>query len=152
MIRLGLRLSLRGTEAVTRLVLIASAVAIGVTVLLSVLADFHAFEVTTGRACWECTQGEPAASAGSVTVPDGAELWNYSEDYFRGRPIIRLDVAAPGPGAPVIPGLTAMPASGGVRRLASTGRPAGLDARRPTRRPLPRPAHRRRRRCGPGRS
>lgn len=109
MIRLGLRLSLRGTEALTRLVLIASAVAVGVAVLLAVVADFHAFQVTTGRPCWECTQGEPATSA---TVPEGVELWRYSEDYFRGRPIIRLDVAAPSAGAPVIPGLTAMPAAG----------------------------------------
>lgn len=109
MIRLGLRLSLRGAEALTRLVLIASAVAVGVTVLLAVVADFHAFQVTTGRACWECTQGELATSA---TVPDGAELWRYSEDYVRGRPIIRLDVAAPSPGAPVVPGLAAMPPPG----------------------------------------
>lgn len=109
MIRLGLRLSLRGGEALTRLVLIASAVMVGVAVLLAVVADFHAFQVTTGRACWECTEGDPAASA---TVPDGAELWHYSEDYFRGRPIIRLDVAAPSAGAPVIPGLSAMPAAG----------------------------------------
>jgi hypothetical protein len=108
-IRLGLRLSVRGGEAVARLVLIAAAVAVGVAVLLAVLADFHAFQVTTGRACWECTQGEPATSP---AVPDRAELWRYSEDYFRGRPIIRLDVAAPSPGAPVIPGLTAMPAAG----------------------------------------
>ena len=125
MIRLGLRLSLRGAEAVARLVLIASAVAVGVTVLLAVLADFHAFQVTTGRACWECTQGEPATSA---TVPDGAELWRYSEDYFRGRPILRLDVAAPGPDAPVIPGLTAMPAAG---EYAASPALADLLARTP---------------------
>jgi len=124
-IRLGLRLSLRGAEAVARLVLIASAVAVGVTVLLAVLADFHAFQVTTGRACWECTQGEPATSA---TVPDGAELWRYSEDYFRGRPILRLDVAAPGPDAPVIPGLTAMPAAG---EYAASPALADLLARTP---------------------
>ena len=57
--RLGLHLSLRsGREALIRLLLTALAVTIGVTVLLGVLADYHAFQSTSRRPAWENT--EPA--------------------------------------------------------------------------------------------
>jgi hypothetical protein len=111
MFRLGLRLSLRaGREALIRLVLIASAVAVGVAVLLCVVADFHAYTTTTSRTCWECTQGsslsKAAASASNV------ELWNYGTTYYQGRQIERLDVAVLGRHAPVVPGLSRMPGTG----------------------------------------
>ncbi|HEY3871395.1 MAG TPA: ABC transporter permease [Actinocrinis sp.] len=113
MLRLGLRLTLRaGREALVRLVLISASVAAAVAVLLCVLSDFHAFSVTGSRSCWECTKGAVPAGA-PVTAPvAGAELWNYSDDYYRGQTIERLDVAALGPGAPAIPGLTDMPGPG----------------------------------------
>ncbi|MFI9162705.1 FtsX-like permease family protein [Kitasatospora aureofaciens] len=112
MFRLGLQLALQGgKEALTRLLLIASAVAIGVAVLLSVLADFHGFQSTNGRQCWQCTSGP--AVAGRAPAPGGdTELWNYRQDYYQGRTIERLDVAALGPDAPVLPGLKALPAAG----------------------------------------
>ena len=45
MVRLGLQLTLRsGREALGRALMIAVAVAIGVTVLLSVFADYHAYQ------------------------------------------------------------------------------------------------------------
>ncbi len=52
MFRFGLRMSLRGgREAATRLALTTFAVAIGVALLLCVLADFHAYQVSSnGRA------------------------------------------------------------------------------------------------------
>lgn len=110
MVRLGLKLSLRsGREALIRLVLIASAVAVGVTVLLSVLADLHAFSATNNRPCWECTQANPPTRG--APAPN-AELWNYSRDFYQGHPIERLDVAALGSQAPVIPGLSRMPGAG----------------------------------------
>ena len=50
MVRLGLRLTLRGgREGIVRLIVTAVAVAIGVTILLAVLADFNAFRTTNGR-------------------------------------------------------------------------------------------------------
>ncbi|WP_051450169.1 FtsX-like permease family protein [Actinospica robiniae] len=109
-LRLGLRLTLdAGREALVRLVVVAAAVAVGVTVLLCVAADFHAYSTTTGRACWECTTG----TSPSKVSPDGsAELWNYSTDDYQGRTIERLDVAVLGAGAPVLPGLTRMPSAG----------------------------------------
>ena len=118
LLRLGLRLTLRGGgEAMVRLGVITASVAIAVALLLSVLSAFHAFTVTNARGCWECTQGTAvgapagAAPAGAAPVAD-AELWNYTVDYYRGQKIERLDEAALGPGAPVLPGLTRMPGVG----------------------------------------
>lgn len=57
MIRLALRLSLHsGREALIRLIVTMTAVAVGVAILLAVLADFHAFQVTNNRPFWEGTQ------------------------------------------------------------------------------------------------
>jgi hypothetical protein len=111
MFRLGLRLSLRsGREALIRLILTTVAVGVGVAVLLAVLADFHAFQVTNNRPSWESTQGAPVShKSGSAS---NAELWNYSNDIFKGQTIERLDVAALGPRAPVPPGISRLPASG----------------------------------------
>ncbi|HTV10557.1 MAG TPA: FtsX-like permease family protein [Acidimicrobiales bacterium] len=107
MVRLGLQLTLRsGREALVRALMIAVAVAIGVTVLLAVLADYHAYEVTSNRACWECT-GTLAKTSSSRS-----ELWNYSENIYEGRFIEVLDVAALGPKAPVVPGLVKLPGAG----------------------------------------
>ncbi|GGQ13636.1 FtsX-like permease family protein [Streptosporangium pseudovulgare] len=111
---LGLRLSLRGgREAVVRLVLVAAAVAAGVTVLLSTVALFNAFRTTADRPCWECTTGSAPAGWALGATP-GAVLWNHRLDSYAGRPIKRLDVAVldartPAPG---VPGLSALPGAG----------------------------------------
>lgn len=104
MFRLGFHLTLRGgREGLVRLLVTTLAVGIGVGLLLSVLAVFQAYSSTIGRPCWECT---------SSTSDTGALLWNYSQDYYDGATIERLDVAAPSAGAPTMPGLTHMPAAG----------------------------------------
>jgi hypothetical protein len=109
MFRLGMRLTLRsGREAFIRLIVTSGAVAVGVTIMLAVLADFHAFQVTNHRPNWEGTTaavGRPASSA-------RLELWNYSDEVFRGQTIERLDVAALGSHAPVLPGIGRLPAAG----------------------------------------
>jgi hypothetical protein len=118
MIRLGLRLALHsGREALTRLLLTTVAVALGVAVLLGVFAVFHAFQADANRSCWECTQGAtlPArlpAALGTLAPAGRAELWNYSVDYFQGRTIERVDVAALGTAAPVPPGVSRLPGPG----------------------------------------
>ncbi len=111
MYRLGLRLSLRsGREALIRLILTSVAVAVGVAIMLAVLADFHAFQVTNSRPSWESTQGGLVSQqAGSASR---AELWNYSNDIYQGQTIERLDVAALGPHAPVPPGISRLPGNG----------------------------------------
>lgn len=112
MIVLGLRLSLAaGREGLARLAAITAAVAVGVAVLLAVLADIHAYSATNSRQCWECTRGTPGTSRVTGRAA-GTELWNYSLDYYQGRSIERLDVASFGPGAPVVPGLRRMPGPG----------------------------------------
>jgi len=108
MLGLGLRLSVRGgREALIRLALTTAAVAVGVAVLLAVLADHHAFEHASTRPSWESTTaaapGRPAA---------GEELWNYSENIYAGRFVEQLDVAALGPQAPIVPGLPRLPDNG----------------------------------------
>ncbi|MER5321658.1 FtsX-like permease family protein [Streptosporangium roseum] len=112
MILLGLRLSLRGgREAATRLALIVAGVAVGVVVLLATLSLFNAFQATNDRTCWECTRGTAPSGWALDATADGA-LWNLHEDYYAGRTIKRLDVAALGTRAPVIPGLSRMPGPG----------------------------------------
>ena len=111
MYRLGLHLTARsGREPLVRLLLTAAAVAIGVAIMLCVMADFNAFRAASSRPSWESTQGRTLA-AGYAAARD-AELWNYSDDIYRGQTIERLDVAALGPGAPVPPGVTRLPGPG----------------------------------------
>jgi ABC-type antimicrobial peptide transport system permease subunit len=111
MTRLGLRLTLRsGREPFARLLVTAAAVAVGVAIMLAVLADFHAFRVTSYRPAWESTSGQ-GVTRGYASARR-AELWNYSNDIYRGRTIERLDIAALGPHSPVPPGISKLPAAG----------------------------------------
>jgi len=110
MLRLGLQLSLRsGREAMVRLLITAAAVAVGVALLLGVLAEFHAFQANASQPCWSCTQG----AAVPRTLPSHGDLWNNSVDFYRGQTISRLDVAALGQNAPVPPGVPRLPPAGG---------------------------------------
>jgi hypothetical protein len=109
MIRMGLRLTLHsGREAVVRLVVTTVAVAAGVALLLGVLAEFHAFQSSSSKACWSCTTGSAPPSA----LPTHGDLWNNSVDYYQGQTLARLDVAPLGPGAPVPPGISRLPGPG----------------------------------------
>jgi hypothetical protein len=109
MLRLGLRLTLRsGREALVRLVITAAAVAVGVALLLGVLAEFHAYQANASKPCWSCTQGASVPGP----LPAHGELWNNSVDFYQGQTISRLDVAALGPSSPVPPGITKLPPAG----------------------------------------
>jgi hypothetical protein len=111
MYRLGLHLILRGgREALVRLLVTAAAVAIGVAIMLAALADLHAFNTTNNRPSWESTQGRPLTARYASAAR--AELWDYSNDIYAGQTIERLDVAALSAGAPVPPGISALPAAG----------------------------------------
>ncbi|WP_169947850.1 FtsX-like permease family protein [Microbispora sp. H11081] len=126
MIRLGLRLSLSsGREAAARLALIVAGVAAGVAVLLATLSLFNAFQATGDRPCWECVNGS-APSGRALDSTAGGALWNYREDFYGGRTIKRLDAAALGPTAPVVPGLSRMPGPG--QYYASPALAALLDS------------------------
>ena len=110
MYRLGLRLVARsGREALLRLILTSLAVAMGVAILLAVLAEFHGFQAVSNRPSWESTSG---TAVSTTRATRGEELWNYSETIYKGRFIEQLDVAALGPRAPRIPGLARLPGAG----------------------------------------
>ena len=70
MYRLGLQLALKGgREALVRLLVTTFAVAVGVSILLGVFADFHAFQQTSNRPSWESTSGT-SLSAESINLGD----------------------------------------------------------------------------------
>ena len=112
MIPLGLRLTLSGgREALTRLVILAAAVGIGVGLLLTALAAINAVNAQNLRHAWlwTGTVQEPAGHAPAGTDP---LWWTTSGDNFGGHLIVRVDVAATGPTSPVPPGLPRDPAPG----------------------------------------
>jgi hypothetical protein len=116
MIRLAVRLTLNGgREAVTRLVITAVAVALGVGLLLAVLAASNAIDAQALRTGWfDITGSSDIHITGSSHSAPGAspEWWLSSYDAYRDQPIDRVDVAALGPHAPVPPGLTRLPGPG----------------------------------------
>jgi hypothetical protein len=116
MIPLGVRLAVAGgREAITRLALIAVAVAIGVALLLVTLASTNAFGAQNERYAWLQTGfpgAEPPAGAPSAEASADPLWWRPSLDQFRGERIARVDLAATGPDSPVPPGIPALPGPG----------------------------------------
>jgi hypothetical protein len=116
MVRLGLRLAVAGgREAITRLALIAVAVAVGVTLLLTTFSVTNAFRAQDERYAWLETGFAGAdPPPGTPAVDDSVDplLWRPHADFFRGELIARIDLAATGPGAPVPPGIPALPEPG----------------------------------------
>ncbi|MFF1905380.1 FtsX-like permease family protein [Kitasatospora sp. NPDC058218] len=109
MIRFALRLAVSGgKEALARLFIIAAAVAVGVGLLLSTLASINAVDKANDRLLWTNTG---AASRTEKAAVDPLWWWDHS-DYYDGKSIFEVDVAATGPTAPVPPGLAKLPAPG----------------------------------------
>ena len=111
MIPLGLRLVVSGgREAITRLVVLAVAVGLGVGLLLTALAATNAVTTWNNRHAWYWT--------GTAWVPPGPATgvaplwWHPGNDIFGGKTISRFDVAATGASSPVPPGITHDPAPG----------------------------------------
>jgi hypothetical protein len=110
-IGVGLRLVFSGgREAVTRLVVLAIAVGLGVGLLLTALAATNAVTAWSSRHAWQWT--------GTASVPAGPTAgvaplwWHPSVDTFDGQQITRFDVAATGASSPVPPGIARDPAPG----------------------------------------
>ena len=111
MIPLGLRLVISGgREAITRLVILAVAVGLGVGLLLTAVAATNAVTAWNNRHAWFWT--------GTAWVPPGratgvASLWWHPRsDIFNGQTINRFDVAATGASSPVPPGIPRDPGPG----------------------------------------
>ncbi|WP_328654090.1 ABC transporter permease [Micromonospora sp. NBC_00330] len=105
MIRFGLRLAVAGgREALTRLIVIAAAVAVGSGLLLTTLAGVNAVNAQLTRY---------ASMYPNVSAGDADPLWwSTRQDYFRGKQIIRIDVAATGSTAPTPVGVPITPGPG----------------------------------------
>ncbi|MCU7826386.1 FtsX-like permease family protein [Kitasatospora sp. DSM 101779] len=109
MIALALRLSVSGgREALARLLSIAAAVAVGVSLLLSTLAGINAVDASNERQLWWNT----GAAARTASAPVDPLWWRAHDDHYDGKPIFEVDVAATGPTSPVPPGMSALPAPG----------------------------------------
>ncbi len=111
MIELGLRLAVSGgREAITRLVILAAAVGLGVGLLLTAVAATNAVTTWNSRHAWFWT--------GTAWVPPGPATgtaplwWHPGGDTFNGQPINQFDVAATGTSSPVPPGITRDPGPG----------------------------------------
>src|SRR3954470_20009993 len=114
MTRLGLRLAVTGGRAVVaRSALIASAVAVGVALLLTTLAASHAFQAQNQRYAWLQT-GFPGVHGTQPAAASTADplWWSLRRDAYQGKEIGRLDLAPTGPDAPVPPGLSSLPRPG----------------------------------------
>ena len=112
MIRLGLRLVVSGgREAVTRLVILAAAVGLGVGLLLTAVAATNAVNTWNNRHAWFWTGtacGGPRAGAGGV-----APLWWHpAATPSTASRSSRFDVAATGASSPVPPGIPHDPGPG----------------------------------------
>ena len=106
MIGLGLRLAVAGgREAFTRLVTIAAAVALGAGLLLATLAGLNAVNAQLTR----YASLYPHASTGGGADP---LWWSTRRDYFQGKQIVRVDVAATGAGSPTPVGIPKTPGPG----------------------------------------
>jgi hypothetical protein len=114
-IRLGLRLTISGgKEAAVRLVMIAVAVAVGVGLLLTTLASLNAVNAQNARYAWLET-GYTGSSAPDTTGAASASdplWWRLRADFYQGRLIGRVDVAATGPDSPIPPGIATLPGPG----------------------------------------
>jgi hypothetical protein len=130
-IRLGLRLAVSGgREAVTRLVIVAIAVGLGVGLLLTAIAAVNAVNAQNDRYAWldTATSNTSITWTSQVHVRPGREvagvaragsdgpaapLWLlFTTDRFDGQTIYRADVAATGPASPVPPGIPRDPGAG----------------------------------------
>jgi hypothetical protein len=110
-IGLGLRLVISGgREAITRLVVLAVAVGLGVGLLLTAVAATNAVATWNDRHAWFWT--------GTAWVPPGPATgvaplwWHPSSDIFDAQTISRFDVAATGASSPVPPGTPRDPGPG----------------------------------------
>lgn len=109
MIAFALRLALSGgRQAIGRLIMIATAVAIGVGLLLSTFAAMNAVDRSNQRQVWLDTGAATRAEQASADPL----WWRPHGDYYDGKSLTEVDVAATGPASPVPPGLAHLPAPG----------------------------------------
>jgi hypothetical protein len=113
-IRLATRLAAGGgREAAVRLLLTAVGVALAVVLLLFGTVAYPALRAHDERRAWTLTSADNERPAQDEATTDPL-LWRVIEARYDGRGLLRVDVAAEGPDAPVPPGLDRLPAPGEV--------------------------------------
>jgi hypothetical protein len=111
-IGLGVRLVISGgREAVTRFVVLAVAVGLGVGLLLTVVAATNAVTTWNNRHAWFLT-GTAFVPPGPATAGIAPLWWHPIGDTFDSQNIYRFDVAATGTSSPVPPGIPRDPGPG----------------------------------------
>jgi hypothetical protein len=111
-IPLGLRLVVSGgREAVTRFLVLAAAVGLGVGLLLTVVAATNAVSTWNNRHAWFLT-GTAFVPPGPATAGIAPLWWHPLGDTFDSQNIYRFDVAATGTSSPVPPGILRDPGPG----------------------------------------
>ena len=112
MIALGLRFSLRGgREAGFRLLFTALGVAVGVALLLFTLSGFNGLKAKDARQGWLLTRQHNTRPSVNEKTSDPL-WWRVVYDTYGDRQLLRVEVAATGPRAPLPPGLTRLPKAG----------------------------------------
>src|SRR6266508_3809606 len=106
-------------EAAVRLAVTTAAVALGVGMLLVVLAGMNAINAQNARTAWLNSGpllgivNAPGSPRGSHSTSSAKPLWwLLRTDYFGSQTIYQVDVAATGPGSPVPPGIPRLPGPG----------------------------------------
>ncbi|MFE6867307.1 FtsX-like permease family protein [Kitasatospora sp. NPDC057692] len=110
MIAFALRLAVSGgRQAVARLLTIAAAAAVGVGLLLSTIAAVNAVGATNERMLWA-----NSGAASRTGTADVDPLWwrEHGPEFYDGKRLLYIEVAATGPTSPVPPGLAKLPAAG----------------------------------------
>ncbi len=114
MIRLAARLTAGGgREGVLRLVLTGAGLALAVAMLLVATVVYPALHAHDVRRAWTETSARNAQPAQDESTTDPL-LWRLTEVRFDGRDVVRVDLAAEGPDAPVPPGLATLPGPGEI--------------------------------------
>ena len=112
MIGLGLRMVISGgREAITRFLVLAVAVGLGVGLLLTVVAATNAVTTWNNRHAWFLT-GTTFVPPGPATAGIAPLWWHPIGDSFESQNIYRFDVAATGTSSPVPPGVPRDPGPG----------------------------------------
>lgn len=137
MIRLAGRLAVGGgREALVRLLLTAVGLALATAMLLCAAVTLPALRAHDVRRGWMSTSAHNERPSQDEGTADPL-LWRLTELRYDGRDMIRVDLAATGPNAPVPPGLDAVPSAGqlavspALRRLLERTDPEELAERFP---------------------
>ncbi|MEV4624022.1 FtsX-like permease family protein [Asanoa sp. NPDC049573] len=107
----AVRMAVGGRDQLTRLLVMSLGVALGAGLLLLAAVTLPAIHAHEMRDAWTRTSAHNVRPAQDEAITDPL-LWRTRTDSFAGQEILRVDVAALGPRAPLPPGLSRLPGPG----------------------------------------